>query len=183
MKRTEGNIEGIVSGLMHSVRRGSKSRACSTEGCQGTWEIQPSPRERVAGKGLRHRRSTEEEPETATPRCLATRSSAWYREVRNQNDMGQTDASRSTSIVPGKLANRCPHVRICRGPGRVIAASVYPTAPRASQVLVSIWLACEGSPLSKKTLAGRNHALGNYAVEDAAETFARARTVSATKHA
>jgi hypothetical protein len=31
----------------------------------------------IEGRGLRHRRSSEEEPETATPRCLARLGSPW----------------------------------------------------------------------------------------------------------
>src|SRR5712691_6333824 len=62
----------------------------------------------LEGRGLRHRRSSEEEPATATPRCLAKRSSAWYREVRRRNDAGRAAGSRSAPKVPRKPEKRPP---------------------------------------------------------------------------
>ena len=94
VNRAEGNIGCVVSGLGASGPPGSKSRACSQRGCRGTWEIPPSPRARVEGRGLRHRRSSEEEPVTATPRCLTTSSSAWYRRA-NARERGGTDDGKS----------------------------------------------------------------------------------------
>ena len=62
----------------------------------------------VEGRGLRHRRSSEEEPATATPRCLAKRSSPWYRGVRKRNEAGWAAGSRSAPKVPTKPEKRSP---------------------------------------------------------------------------
>jgi hypothetical protein len=109
VNRAEGNIGCVVSGLGASGPPGSKSRACSQRGCRGTWEIPQSPRVRVEGRGLRHRRSSDEEPATATPRRLGDEQQCVVPPERTKgSEAAWTVGSRSALVVPVKLVNCRP---------------------------------------------------------------------------
>src|SRR5437868_3160099 len=95
-------------GLMHVVRRGRRAEHVRERGCRGTWEIPLSPRVGVEGRGSRHRHAVPMRSRTtATPRCLTTNGSPWYRPAnereRGGKDNGKSEHSDSTDEA-GELA-------------------------------------------------------------------------------